>query len=434
MAEFQTPVDVASFGLQLCGQARIDPVKGFTEPTRGARETSFAYGKLRRAELQRNTWRCAVKMAMLRAIDANTRLLTPALWSPISTYFANSIVSDQNNNLWISNTPNNLKNDPLASLTWEPYFGPLTVSLYATATSYHAGELVYKTPGDGTYRTYLSLQDGNSDDPAVASAYDATAVYTKNQVVTFSSVAYMGLIDFNTGNTPSAAPTAWNVATTYTTGNAVAGSDGVKYVSVGSGNVGNDPTLDVAGVNWTNTGVLVAWTAVFTGGTGSNKWLQIGGVEFPSGVALTSLGVAYSPGTGPSSQASTRNVYRLPNGFLRLAPQNPKATTTWLGGPSGNVYSDWSLQGDYLITGDSGPIPLRFVADLTDVRRMDDLLCVTLGYRVAIAVCDTLTQSASQLANIEKAYSVFRNDAATVNAIEMGYDDPPDDDYVTVRY
>lgn len=431
--EFNTPVDIASSALQLCGQSRLDPIKGFTEPTKAARETSFAYGKMRRAELRRNAWRCAVKMAVLRAIDPNTRLLTPALWSPTSTYFANSIVTDQNNNLWISNTPNNLNNDPLASLTWEPYFGPLTVMLYTTATSYFAGEMVYTTPGDGTARTYLSLQDGNSDDPAVATPYAAAVVYTKNQVVTFASVAYMSLIDFNTGNSPSSSPAPWVSTTTYAAGNAVAGSDGVKYISIAAGNAGNDPTID-GGLNWTNTGVLAPWTTVFTGGAGSDKWLQIGGAEFSAGVALASLGVAYSPGTGPSWQSSTRNVYRLPNGFLRLAPQNPKGTATWLGGPSGNAYNDWNLQGDTLITGDSGPIPLRFVADLTDVRRMDDLLCVTLGYRVAIAVCETLTQSASQLTNIEKAYSVFRNDAATVNAIEMGYDDPPDDEYVTVRY
>jgi hypothetical protein len=33
-----------------------------------------------------------------------------------------------------------------------------------------AGELVYTTPGDGTYRVYLSLQNGNADNPATATA------------------------------------------------------------------------------------------------------------------------------------------------------------------------------------------------------------------------------------------------------------------------
>lgn len=430
--EFRTDVDVANLALQLCGQPRIDPVLGFTEKSKGARETKFAYGKLRRAELRRNAWRCAIKMAVLRAIDSNTRLLAPALWSPVTTYFINSIVTDQNNNLWISNTPNNINFDPLGSvLAWEPYFGPLTVSLYATG-SYFAGEMVYKTPGDGTYRVYLSLIDGNTDDPATATAYSATAVYSKNQVVTLSSVAYMSLINFNTAQTPSASPAAWAAGTTYGAAAAVMGSDGIKYTSIAGGNLGNDPTLD-GGLHWTNTGVLVPWTTVFTAGSGSAQWLEIGGVEFPGGVALSGLGLAYSPGTGPSWQATTRNVYRLPNGFLRRAPQNPKATTTWLGGPSGIAYDDWNLQGDYLVTQDSGPIPLRFVADLTDVRRMDDLLCVELAHRVALTVCDTLTQSGSQLAAVQKAYSVFRADAAIVNAIEMGSDDPPQDDYVTVR-
>lgn len=432
MAEFHTPVDIANLALQLCGQGLIDPIKGFTEQSKSSRATSFAYGKMRRAELRRNAWRCAIKNAVLRAIDVNTRLLAPALWSQTATYFANSIVSDQNNNLWISNSPSNLGNDPLASLTWEPYFGPLTVSLYNSGTSYFAGELAYTTAGNGTYRVFLSLLNGNSDNPAAATVFDATAVYTKNQVVTSASIAYMSLIDFNTNNTPALSPVAWSISTTYSAGAAVAGSDGVKYTSVGNGNLGNDPTLD-SGANWTNTGVLVPWTTVFVGGAGSLKWLEIGGAEFPFGVGLASLGVAYSPGTGPSSQATTRNVYRLPNGFLRMAQQNPKATPTWLGGPSGLAYNDWDFQSDYLVTIESGPIPFRFVADLTDVRRMDDLFCVALGYRVALAVCDALTQSASQLASVGRAYAVFRSDAATVNAIEVGYEDSPDDDYVTVR-
>jgi hypothetical protein len=242
----------------------------------------------------------------------------------------------------------------------------------------------------------------------------------------------MSLIDLNTNNTPSAAPQLFNIATVYAIGNQVGASDGAIYTSLSNGNVGNDPTLD-GGIHWSTAGVLNPWTRVFVGGTGSDKWLQIGGAEFPVGVGLTTLNIVYPLGSGPSTQAITRNAFRLPAGYLRMAEQNPKGSSTALGGPSGIIYNDWNLEGDFLVSAEGGPISLRFVADVTDVRRMDDMFCEGLAARIGIAITDTITQSASQLSSIASEYAKFMTEARIVNAIEMGYDDPPDDTYLTVR-
>src|SRR5438132_499877 len=109
MTAFQTPVDIGNRALQHCGAARMDATLGFNDTSsRGASEIAFCYDKLRRAELRRNLWVCSIHHATLRAIDANTMLLSPALWVSTTTYFDNSIVTDQSGNLWISNIPNNL--------------------------------------------------------------------------------------------------------------------------------------------------------------------------------------------------------------------------------------------------------------------------------------------------------------------------------------
>lgn len=432
MSEFQTPVDIANRALQHCGATRLDPTLGFTENSRNSSETAFAYGKLRRAELQANVWTFATRRIVLRAVDSNTMLLAPSMWVADTTYFVGSIVSDESNNYWISRFPNNLGNDPQNSLTWEPYFGPLTVSLFAGTTGYFAGELVYTAAGDGTSRIYLSLQNGNSDIPGTATPWAATSTYFKNQVVSYLGVPYMSLTDLNTNNAPSAAPALFNIATTYAAGARVGASDGVIYTSVGSGNVGNDPTTD-GGAHWTSTGTLNPWTTVFVGGIGSSKWLQIGGAEFPYGVGLTTLQIIYPIGAGPSWQSTTRNVYRLPAGYLREAPQNPKGSAIWLGGPTGNTYNDWNYENGFLVTSDSGPIAFRCVVDVTDVSRMNDMFCEGLAGRIAMEVCEPLTQSSSKLGVIAKVYDEFMSRAKAANAIEQGYDDPPDDDYVTVR-
>jgi len=433
MGAFTSKVDIGNRSLQHCGAARMDATLGFNEQSRNAAEVAFNYDKAREVELRKRFWTFAIKRTVIRPIDTNTMRLDPALWASITTYFVGSIVADQSGNLWISRIRNNLNNDPLLSNYWDPYFGPRSVSLYDSTVAYSSGELVYTTAGDGTYRAYLSLIDGNEDNPAIGTAYDATVTYFKNQVVTSASVAYMSLIDLNTGNTPASSAAAWNSGTTYTTGQAVTGSDGIRYTSVGNGNLGNDPTL-TSPTSWTNTGTLTAWTTAFTGGTGSGQWLQIGGAEFPMGVGLTTLNVIYPAGSGPSWQSTSNNVYLKPAGYLRLAPQNPKPGMSSLGGPSGSRYDDWLFEGDYLITSDGGPIVLRFVADFTDVARMDADFCEAVAARIAFAICDTITQSNSQISIVAKTFKEWDSDAKTIDGIESGYTDPPEDELIAVRY
>lgn len=432
MAEFLTPVDIANRALQLCGTSRIDGL-GFTEDSKNASEVAFAYGKCRRAELMNNSWGFSIKRAVLRAIDTNTMTLAPALWVASTTYFVGCIVSDETGTLWQSRIPDNLGNQPENSLTWEPYFGPLTASLYDPTLAYYAGEIVYTTAGDGTYRPYISLTTGNSDVPGTATAYDATAVYMKDDVVTYLSVAYLSLIDLNTNQTPSSAPALWSGSTTYASGTKVGGSDGVIYQSVINGNIGNDPTVD-DGTHWTNTGVLNPWTTVFVSGSGSMNWRQIGGKEFPMGVALQQLNIIFPLGSGPSAQSGTNNLFHLPAAYLRTAPPDPKmGYVTPLGGPNFLCDDDHVREGDFIISSDSIVI-LRFVADVTDVSKMPDLFCEALAASVAKAVCDALTQSQSQLAGIKQAYKEAVSAAKVQNGIEQGVQQPPDDELIACRW
>src|SRR5207244_9025159 len=142
---------VGNRALQHVGSEMLDVTIGFTENSKNAQQVAFAYSKLRRAELRENLWSFATKRAILRAIDTNTMLLLPALWVGSTTYFVGSIVIDQYNYAWISRTRDNLNNQPQNSTAWEPYFGPLSVSLYDSTQSYSSGELVYTAACDGTY-------------------------------------------------------------------------------------------------------------------------------------------------------------------------------------------------------------------------------------------------------------------------------------------
>lgn len=432
MPEFTLPVDIGNRACDHCGVAQISRTLGFNEPGPRAERIGSVYGKLRRAELRERYWTCAVKVVLLRAIDTTTMLLAPALWSSSATYFVGSIVTDDQGTPWVSRIRSNLNFEPgNVAGAWEPYFGPLTVPLYDSTQTYELGELVYTAAGDGTNRVYQSLVNANSDNPATATAWSATTTYFKNQVVTRLSVPVMSLIDLNINQDPHLSPSQWSALVTYAIGDTAGGSDGVTYTSASNGNIGNDPTTD-GGVHWTSTGVLTPWTASFTGGTGSIQWLQVGGAEFPSGVTLTPYVPRYPLGTGPLSQQQTRNVYKLPAAYLRKAPQDPKAGAfSWLGAPSGRMYDDWVIQSGFLISGEVGPILFRFVADLTDVTLMDELLCETIGYRIGLEVAPFLAPD--KLGTIAQGYERFKTRAGLIDAIENDAIEPPLDDFIACR-
>ena len=142
----------------------------------------------------------------------------------------------------------------------------------------------------------------------------------------------------------------------------------------------------------------------------------------------------YPIGAGPSQQTTTRNIFRLPSGYLREAPQDPKqGIASYLGSPAGLPSSDWTFEGDYIVSRDAPVIVLRFVADIQDVTLMDPMFCEGLGARIGLEVCEPLTQSDSKLSVISQIYKTMMGEARAINGIEIGSVEPPLDDYITCR-
>jgi hypothetical protein len=308
---------------------------------------------------------------------------------------------------------------PSTSTLVPPLSSP--VNEWVQSTTYALGSFVMF--GGIEYLSILANNTGNFPNAAASTFWKPLTLGT----------FYMSLTDLNLGNNPTTTFVAeWSSGTTYGAAATATGSDGVIYSSIAGGNLNHDPTFSPA--FWTNTGTLSPWDTVFVQGGGNDEWTQIGGSSFPSGVGLTAFSTTYPVGSGPSSQLSTKNVYRLPAGFLREAPRDPKAgSASFLGAPSGLAYTDWNLESVFIVTRDSDPIMYRFVADVTDVSTMDPMFCEGLGARIGLEVCEPLTQSSAKLGVIAKVYSTVMTEARTVNGIETGAEEPPEDDYVTCR-
>lgn len=481
---FTVDIDIANRACQHMGVRQISPTLGFNEDSLQANELGECYDKLRVAELRRALWRYSVRRAVLRPVSVNTMLLKPPLWSSTTTYFPGAIVTLEDGTLWFSTTQGNIANPPAGSAAWDGYFGAMTADPFDSDEGYQAGDVVFTVPANGVPSVFLSLENGNSDDPATATEWSllssagATQYYFKDQVVSHSGTSYQSLIDLNTGNTPGLAAAIWAVATTYAAAAQVTGSNGVIYTSLAAGNVGhdpvssptyweasglsspaawaggttygigdqvvasdgiiyasataanagNDPSRGQSATNWTNTGAYAPWTTTITNGTGgSMKWAKID-------VALEKLTFAYPVGSGPVEQSETRNVFHLPAGYLRQAPQTPKAGgVSFLGGPSGASYSDWEYEGDYIITRDARAIMFRFGANIRSVTAMDPLFCEGLAARCGLECVERVTQSNAKYQKIAAAYQKFMGDARQVNAIELGPVEAPEDDFIACR-
>jgi hypothetical protein len=236
--------------------------------------------------------------------------------------------------------------------------------------------MVYQSTGIGTYKVYLALLNGANEDPSVDDAYDATRTYAKDEIVDSAGINYKSLVDMNLAHTPVSSPTAWEVTTL----------------------------------------------------TNSIQWVLI------PGAVLSSINLIYPIGSGPAIQTATRNVFMLPYGYLRQAPQDPKAgAVSFLGGPSGLGYDDWEFEGNFFTSRCSTPILFRFAADVVDISTMNAMFAEGLSLRIGYSICEAVTQSTDKLKNITGSYGKNMVEARTVNAIELGPVEPPEDDWVECR-
>ncbi len=431
-AAYLDSLDIANRALQHVGVSAQYRINSVDEDSKANAEVSQVYDKLRRAELQRNIWTFATRKVILRPLDVGVMFLDPAYWSETAVYFLGAVVRDVNGGYWFSNGANNVGQEPGRSEAWEPYFGPLTVSPWREGESYYAGDLVYRpiqvvgTEATATvFAIYMSRHTGNSDAPDVSTPWSATAQYAKGHCVSYSGTMWYSLLEYNINNPPAQPPADYSSIVPYNLGAEAVGPDGFIYASNSAGNTGNDPATSPS--YWTNTGRLAAWSAQPAQFAASAYWT-------PLYAGLKSFNAVYPLGTGPASGLDSRNVYRLPAGYLRAAPLDPKVgRISWLGGPVGNAADDFLYENGFIITMMTGPMLFRFVADVTDVTTFDDMFCEGLACRIAREICEPMTQSTSKINTIGQAYQKFMSEARLIDAIEAGAAEPAEDEYITVR-
>ena len=118
------------------------------------------------------------------------------------------------------------------------------------------------------------------------------------------------------------------------------------------------------------------------------------------------------------------NSFTLPSNALKLlAPLAERNVMT----------RDWVIEGRQIITNEATPLYIRYTRDITDPNIMDPAFRESFSARIAMELCEELTQSNQKYAKAKDAYRDAVSEAKLANGIEVVPEDTPDDTWITSR-
>ena len=118
------------------------------------------------------------------------------------------------------------------------------------------------------------------------------------------------------------------------------------------------------------------------------------------------------------------NYFTLPSDFLRLIEQDPSELRNDL---------DWQIEGKKIVTNDDAPLEVRYIYEITDPNEIDASLAEALSAKLAVEMCEVITQSNSKKSSLIEEYDAAIKMAKRVNAIESIAAEPPMDTWESIR-
>lgn len=95
--------------------------------------------------------------------------------------------------------------------------------------------------------------------------------------------------------------------------------------------------------------------------------------------------------------------------------------------------TDWHIEGRSITTDQPGPLPVRYIADVTDTTAFDPSFGETLAARIGLAIVERLTQSNQKKAQLKDDYRAAVAEASAANAFEKLPADAPDSAWLQSR-
>lgn len=118
------------------------------------------------------------------------------------------------------------------------------------------------------------------------------------------------------------------------------------------------------------------------------------------------------------------NQFTLPSDFLKMQPPYPEYN--W-------DKRDWIVEGGKILTNDSAPLYLRYIARVTDPNVMDPLFREALSCAMAVEMAEELTQSNTKKDVARQSYTAIIREAKRANAIDNVPIETTDGSWITCR-
>lgn len=118
------------------------------------------------------------------------------------------------------------------------------------------------------------------------------------------------------------------------------------------------------------------------------------------------------------------NAFQLPSDYVKLLSEYAEDNSNT---------NDWEIEGRKIYTDYSAPLEIRYIYDVTDPNEMTPLFREVLATRLALELCEELTQSNTKKAELSDEYELVVRRAKRSNAFAKVAAQPPTDSWITVR-
>lgn len=125
--------------------------------------------------------------------------------------------------------------------------------------------------------------------------------------------------------------------------------------------------------------------------------------------------------------------YAMPADFLRIDMVNDEYPAALMDNYVGSEAVDWVLEGGRILTDIVAPLPLRYIAQVTDPNLWDANFREALASRIAMEICEDLTQSDTKKQSASQDYKRAIMQAIRTNSIERLPVQPPDNQWIIGR-
>lgn len=125
--------------------------------------------------------------------------------------------------------------------------------------------------------------------------------------------------------------------------------------------------------------------------------------------------------------------YALPADFLRLDMINDEYPAAVMDNYIGSETQEYMVEGNLILTDIAAPLKLRYISRIDDPNQWDVNFREMVASRIAMEICEDLTQSDTKKQSAAKDYDRAKKVAIRIGAIEKPPATPPDNTWIISR-